>query len=147
MKQFSKERENLIPLLQRIQEQFDYLPTKAISLASERLNLPKSKVYSVASFYNQFRFIPRARYHIYICRGTACHVNGGSDILNEIKRILQIQANNHSKDGLFSLETVPCMGACHLAPLIKVNEKYHTHLSTEQLKSIFNQYRQEAAHE
>jgi NADH:ubiquinone oxidoreductase subunit E len=101
----------------------------------------------VATFYNQFRFEPKGKYHIQVCRGTACHVSGSSELLDELQNVLKIEAGQTTKDGLFSLEVVACIGACGLAPVIAVNEKFHAKVAKDQVKTIIDNYRKKEKEE
>lgn len=136
LEKYSKERENLIPILQEIQEREGYLSEEAIVNVGEYLNLPASKVYGVATFYNQFRFQPKGKYHIQICRGTACHVLGSATVLEELQKILKIKNNETTKDGKFSIEVVACMGACGLAPVISINGEFYGKITKESLTNL-----------
>jgi NADH:ubiquinone oxidoreductase subunit E len=122
---FSRDRANLIPLLQSLQQQLGYLPPEAITAVAEQLALAESTVYSVASFYTQFKFKPAGRNIIKVCRGTACHVGGGERILSELERQLDIKPGESTPDLEYELETVACIGACALAPVVLVNEDIH----------------------
>lgn len=135
-------RDSLIPILQDVQEALGYLSEDAVVRIGERLKLPASKIYGVATFYNQFRFQPTGKYHIMICRGTACHVKGSAKVLEGIKRQLKIKSGETSRDGLFSLEEVACIGACGLAPVICVNGEFHAKLTPKSAEKIINEYRQ-----
>lgn len=135
------QRELLIPLLQEVQEQEGYLSRDAVIQIGKHLKLPTSKIYGVATFYNQFRFQPIGKYHIMLCRGTACHVKGSFSLLNTLQRLLKIEAGQTTRDGLFSLEVVACIGACGLAPVICVNGEFHGNLTVDDLPKILNQYR------
>jgi len=137
-------RDSLIPLLQEVQERHGYLSREAIVRVGQHLKLPASKVYGVATFYNQFRFQPQGRFHVQVCRGTACHVKGSAAILNAIQRELKIQPGQTSRDGLFSLEVVACIGACGLAPVISVNGEFHAGVSTRKVAPILDSYRRKA---
>jgi NADH-quinone oxidoreductase E subunit len=141
------ERDSLIPVLQKIQEKFGYLPEKVIIEVGKFLNLPVSKIYGVATFYNQFRLEPVGKFHIMVCRGTACHVRGSKAVLDKIIQILKIEPGQTTRDGLFSLEVVACIGACGLAPVIAVNGKFHAKLTTDSVAKIINQYRRESNNE
>ena len=136
------EREKLIPILQDVQEKEGYLSRESILKISRQLNLPASKVYGVASFYNQFRFQPRGKYEVQICRGTACHVQGSSKILEVLEKELGIKHGETTHDGLFSLEVVACMGACGLAPVISVNGEFFAKVTPEKIKDILEEFRQ-----
>lgn len=138
-------RDSLIPLLQEVQEQHGYLSREAVVQIGQHLRLPASKIYGVATFYNQFRFQPQGKYHIQVCRGTACHVKGSAAILEAIKRELKIDAGQTSRDGQFSLEVVACIGACGLAPVICVNGEFHAGLTTQKVAKILDTYRRKAA--
>lgn len=138
------DRDCLIPLLQEIQEGFGYLSKEAIISVGDHLGLPPSKVYGVATFYNQFRFQPKGRFHIQVCRGTACHVKGSAKILDSLSKKLKTHAGQTTRDGLFSLEVVACIGACGLAPVITVNGKCHAKLSADDVETILDTYRKKA---
>ncbi|MBN1253195.1 MAG: NADH-quinone oxidoreductase subunit NuoE [Bacteroidales bacterium] len=131
-------RDNLIPVLQEIQENEGWLSEKIISDVGKCLNIPAGKVYGVATFYNQFRFQPKGKYHIQICRGTACHVLGSSSVLQELEKSLKIKADETSRDGLFSIEVVACIGACGLAPVICINGEFHAKVTVDSLKKIIS---------
>lgn len=135
------QRDQLIPLLQEVQEQEGFLSKDAVIQIGKHLKLPTSKIYGVATFYNQFRFQPIGKYHIMLCRGTACHVKGSASLLNTLQRLLKIEAGQTTRDGLFSLEVVACIGACGLAPVICVNGEFHGNLTVDDLPKILNQYR------
>lgn len=139
------QRDALIPVLQEIQERQGYLSRDAVVRVGERMHLPVSKIYGVATFYNQFRFKPNARFHIQVCRGTACHVKGSAAVLDAIQRELGIEPGNSTRDGLFSLEVVACMGACGLAPVIAVNGEFHAGVTTQKVTKILDTYRKRAA--
>src|SRR6056297_1272730 len=136
-------RDSLIPILQDIQEEEGFLSKKAVKKIGNYLNLPTSKIYGVATFYNQFRFEALGNYHIQICRGTACHVKGSAQILEEFIRELNINPGETSRDSVFSLEVVACIGACGLAPAITINGKVHAKVKPDNVKNIINKYREE----
>lgn len=134
-------RDALIPILQEVQEAQGHLSRSAVTAIGERLNLPTSKIYGVATFYNQFRFSPQGQYHVQVCRGTACHVKGSAAVLDSLQRELGIDAGQTTRDGLFSLEVVACIGACGLAPVISVNGEFHAGVSTDSIPKIIKSYR------
>lgn len=138
-------RDSLIPILQEIQEKQGFLSREAVVSVGKALNLPASKIYGVATFYNQFRFTPQGRFHIQICRGTACHVKGSAAVLDSLKRELKVEAGETTRDGLFSLEVVACIGACGLAPVMNIDGNFHANLTTQIIPSILNQYKKQAA--
>jgi len=135
-------RDQLIPILQDVQKREGYLSMDAVVKIGLRLNLPTSKIYGVATFYNQFRFQATGKYHVMICRGTACHVKGSAAILKELQRNLRIEPGQTTRDGLFSLEVVACIGACGLAPVISINGEFHGNLTTDGIGKLLNSYRQ-----
>lgn len=134
-------REDLIPILQEIQDNQGYLSENSIVKVGKHLELPTSKIYGVATFYNQFRFEPKGKYHIQVCRGTACHVLGSSTVLDKLEKHLKIKADQTTKDGLFSIEVVACIGACGLAPVICVNGEFYAKVTTESIKEIIENYK------
>ena len=138
----NRQRDDLIPLLHKIQDQFGFLSEELIIEVGKYLDISVNKIFGVATFYDNFRFGPRGKYHIRLCHGTACHVAGSTTILAELEKRLKIKNGETDKNGLFSLEVVSCIGACGLAPLIEINEEYHTSLSVDSVKSILDHYRE-----
>lgn len=138
-------RDALIPLLQDVQAAHGYLSRDAVVRIGRHLRLPASKVYGVATFYNQFRFEPLGRYHIQVCRGTACHVKSSLQTLNAVQRTLQIKPGQTTRDGLFSLEVVACLGACGLAPLMAINGDFHAGATAERAMTLLRALKREAA--
>jgi NADH-quinone oxidoreductase E subunit len=135
-------RDSLIPILQAAQEAQGYLSETAVVRISRHLGIPASKVYGVATFYNQFRFQPKGRYHILVCRGTACHVKGSAKVLDAIIKYLKIEPGKTTRDKMFSLETVACMGACALSPVICVNEDFYAKVSPAKAIKLIESYRE-----
>ena len=133
---YPSEREFLIPILQEVQQNLGYLSNESIYKIAEYLKLPESKIYGVATFYNQFKLNPPGKFQIQICRGTACHVKGSNNILETLKRVLAIDTGQTTKDGLFSLETVACLGACSIAPVMTVNGKFYGRLDSKKAEKI-----------
>jgi NADH-quinone oxidoreductase subunit E len=133
--------ENLIPILQKIQDTEGFLSRQAVIDVGKTLDIPASKIYGVATFYNQFRFEALGRYHVQVCRGTACHVLGSATVLQELEKMLKIKAGQTTRDGLFSMEVVACIGACGLAPVICVNGEFHAKVTKEELQGIIDEYR------
>jgi len=136
--------ENLIPILQDIQELDGYLSEEAVVEVGKHLKLSTGKIFGVATFYNQFRFKPLGKYHIQVCRGTACHVLGSATVLDELEKILGIKTGNTSRDGLFSIEVVACIGACGLAPVVAVNGNFHAKLTSDKIKDLIENYRNQS---
>ncbi len=119
------DRDTLIPILQEVQQATGFLSKEAVAHIGRRLNLPTSKIYGVATFYNQFRFQPKGKYHITVCRGTACHVKGSAKVMETVMKHLKLESGKTTRDKLFSLEVVACMGACALSPVICINDEFH----------------------
>ena len=115
----------LIPLLQKVQEEYGYIPPETIVPIAEALHLFPSEVQGVVTFYSQFSLKPRGKNVIRVCKGTACHVRGGRSILKIAKRELGVDEGNTTEDYQFTLETVACLGACFLAPTMMVNKSYY----------------------
>jgi len=134
-------RDNLIPLLQDIQSAKGYLSQESIVEVGSFLNIPTSKIFGVATFYNQFRFQPNGKYHIQVCRGTACHVLGSATVLQELEKQLKVKAGDTTRDGLFSIEVVACIGACGLAPVIAINGEFYAKVTASSLGKIINTYK------
>ncbi len=129
-------RDSLIPILQDIQEEVGYLSEEAIVLVGRHLDMPTSKIYGMATFYNQFRFEQKGTYHIEVCHGTACHLLGAVPIIDIIEKKLKIKAGQTSRNGKYSLDVVPCIGACSQAPVISINGEFYSKLTTDKLKQI-----------
>ncbi len=138
-------QDQLIPILQKVQDQEGYLSKESMSRIGDHLHVPVSHVYGVATFYNQFRFQPMGRFPVTVCRGTACHVKNSITVLEALTRELGIQPGETTEDGLFSLEIVACIGACGLAPVIKIGEHFHAKAEPKKIKGILNKYRKEAS--
>ena len=130
----------LIPLLQDIQEAFNYIPPESIEPISEALRLFPSQVQGVISFYHGFSLKPKGKYVLKVCRGTACHVKGGRSILRLIKGSLDLKEGETSPDYQFTLETTACLGACALAPTMMVNRNYFGKLTPPKVASILAEY-------
>jgi len=140
-------RDSLIPILQEVQEKDGYLSRESVLEVGRHLGLPASKIYGVATFYNQFRFTPVGRFHVQVCRGTACHVKGSANILDVLCRELGIAPGETTRDGLFSLEVVACIGACGLAPVIAIDGEFHAGVEGRKIPRILKGYRARAEEE
>jgi NADH-quinone oxidoreductase E subunit len=138
-------RDSLIPMLQEVQEVEGFLSRDAVAIIGKHIGLPASKIYGVATFYNQFRFEPTGKYHVQVCRGTACHVKGSAKVLDSVKRELKIEAGRTTRDGQFSLEVVACIGACGLAPVIAINGEFYAGVTPDKVKRILTTYRRKVA--
>jgi NADH-quinone oxidoreductase E subunit len=138
---YPKSREHLISILQEVQAEYGYLSTDSINRISDYLGLPSSKIFGVATFYNQFKLKAPGRVQIAICRGTACHVKGSLNLLDSCRQILGIEVGETSKDGLFSLETVACLGCCSIAPAMMVNGRFFGRLEKKTLEDLIDKWR------
>ena len=135
-------RDNLIPILQDIQSVEGHLSKESIVKVGDFLDIPSSKIFGVATFYNQFKFQPNGKYHIQVCRGTACHVLGSATVLQELEKQLKVKAGETTRDGLFSIEVVACIGACGLAPVIAINGEFYAKVTTSGISEIINSYKE-----
>ncbi len=140
VQRYSGDKSYLVPILQDVQKEFNYLPKDALTAVSANLNVPISRVYEVVTFYKAFSLKPKGRYQLSLCMGTACHVRGAELIARNIEDILGIKEGDTTPDREFSFETVGCLGACALGPVIVVNGEYHGHMniakSTKLLKNL-----------
>lgn len=131
-------RESMIPLLQEVQGEAGYLSPEAMAEIALATDVPVSRVYGVATFYKQFRFAPLGEHIIMLCRGTACHVKHSAALVDHVKRRLKIGPDGNSRDGRFSLILVACLGACSIAPVIKLDDDFYGHLTPEKLDRILD---------
>lgn len=135
----------LIPVLQAVQKNQGYLSRDVLRKVSEKTSASLSRVYGVATFYHQFRLKGEGKHKIAVCRGTACHVAGATDVYNTLVRELGIKPpEDTSEDGLFTLQEVRCIGACSLAPVVKIDETVYGKVTPKKLGEILNQYRSES---
>jgi NADH-quinone oxidoreductase subunit E len=134
------QRENLIPILQQIQAEFGYLPPDAMLEVAGLLNIPEIDVYSVATFYNQFRLTPPGKHSVRVCMGTACHVKGGHITLAAWQRRLKIESGQTTPDREFDLDTVACVGCCAMAPVTVVDKKVEAKADPTRVDGILLQF-------
>jgi NADH:ubiquinone oxidoreductase subunit E len=137
---YRKSKGSLIGLMQDISESYGYLPQKVLEEVSEKLNVPLSHLYSLATFYTSFRFEPMGDHYCSICVGTACHVRGASGVVEAIERELDIKAGQTTKDGKFTVETVNCLGTCALGPLVVIDNDYHSNMDQRKAAKLLKQY-------
>jgi NADH-quinone oxidoreductase subunit E len=130
----------LVAILQDIQADYNYLPKESLTQVSQGLNIPLTQVYSVATFFKAFSLKPRGRHIINVCLGTACHVRGAGKVLDEIGRQLDIKPGETSRDFKFTMETVNCVGACALGPIVIIDGKYSGEMKTDRVKSLLESY-------
>ncbi len=135
--------DKLISILQQVQEELSYLPDEAMLAIAKATGLPESRVYAVASFYAQFRFTPRGKHTVMVCRGTACHVRGAKKILEETERHLGIEEGQTTEDMEYTLETVACIGCCALAPCIMIDDDVEAKLTPKRVTEIIDERNKE----
>ena len=127
---------SIISALEKIQQHYRYLPKEALILASQRLGVPLSQAYAVATFYNAFSLKPKGKYCLQICMGTACHVRGSPQLLDQMETKFNINAGETTPDHLFTLETVNCLGACALGPIVVVNDEYSGQMTVQKSDAL-----------
>jgi len=135
------DKSRLVDVLQDIQAAIGYLTKDALQQASQGLDVPLSRVYSVATFFKAFSLTPRGRHVINVCMGTACHVRGSDKVLESIEKKLKIKRGGTTKDLKFTLETVNCVGACALGPMVIIGEDYHGEMTPEGIVPVLEQYK------
>ncbi|MCL2290886.1 MAG: NAD(P)H-dependent oxidoreductase subunit E [Bacteroidetes bacterium] len=140
-KSFNNEPGELINVLHKTQDYLGYLPAEVQEVVAHELKISTAKVYGVVSFYSFFTMIPKGRFPVSICMGTACYVRGAERILDEFKHLLKLGVGETGADGLFSLASLRCVGACGLAPVVLVGEKVYGRLATDDVKSIVEEYK------
>lgn len=131
---------SLMPILQKAQEIYGYLPIEVQTMISNVLNIPLEKIYGVVTFYSQFTLSPKGKYKISVCLGTACYVKGSGDIFNKLQEKLGIAGGECSPDGKYSLDACRCIGACGLAPVLTVNEDVYGRLTVDDVDDILAKY-------
>ena len=140
IREHENEKGALIPVLQKAQEIYGYLPVEVQKIIAERMGIPLEEVYGVVSFYSQFSLNPKGKYAISVCLGTACYVRGSQQILDRLSRRLGIGPGEITPDGKFSLDATRCLGACGLAPVMVVNGEVYGKLTPEKLDGILAKY-------
>jgi len=135
-----RDQSMLVAILQDIQSEYNYLPREALERVSEGLSIPLSRVFSVATFFKALSLEPRGRHLINVCLGTACHVRGAVRVLEAMERELAIKSGETTEDLRFTLETVNCVGACALGPVVIVDGEYHGQMKTEKVKDVLASY-------
>jgi len=144
IQKYPKEKRYTLAILQDIQKEYDFIPRESIDEISNYLEIPITNVYSIATFYKALSLKPKGKYIIKVCNGTACHIRGSDKILDEINSLLKIKPGQTTEDGLFSVEIVNCVGACALAPVMVINDKYFGNMTKDKLKEVLDSYIQEA---
>jgi NADH-quinone oxidoreductase subunit E len=135
-------QKDLIHILHRVQAKFGYIPPEAIAQLARRLRISENEIFGVLTFYKAFSLEPRGQYLVTVCLGTACHVRGGVQIVEEMERKLRIKAGRTTPDRKFTLETVNCLGCCAIGPVVVVNGKYYSHVTLKKVEPILKEYQE-----
>jgi NADH:ubiquinone oxidoreductase subunit E len=140
LSRFEGETYDLIPVLQEIQDEYNYLPKDELTVVANRLNVPLTQVFSVATFYKMFSLVPKGEHQLKVCLGTTCHLKGGQRLLDSVGSRLGVEVGYTSKDGQFSLETVGCLGSCAQAPVMMIDDKYYARVTVDRVPKILKLY-------
>jgi NADH-quinone oxidoreductase subunit E len=141
IKKYDGDKTAMIAILQDVQEELRYLPKEALSSISKKMEVPLTRIYEIATFYNAFSLKPRGKYVVEICLGTACHVQGGANLLDRLERDLAIPSGETTPDKMFTLEEVRCLGCCSLAPVIRIGADVHPYLTQDGIPKILRNYK------
>ena len=137
---YKGDKSALVTILQDVQDEYRYLPKEALIAIHEQMNIPMSRVYEVATFYDAFSLTPRGQFIIEVCTGTTCHVQGGINLLDTFERSLRINCGETTEDGLFSVERVGCLGCCSIAPVVRVNDTVHPQMTQDEIPRVVRTY-------
>lgn len=143
LSEFEANQKDLIHILHKIQAEYGYIPSQALSSISKHLKISESEIFGVLTFYKAFSLKPRGKHLVTICTGTACHVRGAPMILDELKRQLSIEPGETTEDDLFTLETVNCVGACALGPIVISDGNYHGQMNTREVNKLIKKIKKE----
>ena len=138
---YADKKEQLISLLQDVQAEFNYLPRDVLIKISQKLDIPLSQVFSVATFFRAFSLEPRGRHLVTVCLGTACHVKGGQRLVDKLERDYELKPGETTEDMRFTLETVNCLGCCALGPVVVVDGKYESQMNPDKLDRVLKGYK------
>lgn len=133
----------IIGALHEVQDNYGYISTQAQKYLSEELNVPMSKIYGIITFYSRFSLKPKGKHHIQVCLGTACYVKGAAKVFERFKEALGIEEGQTTKDGMFSLESVRCIGACGLAPAIVIDKEVYGKMDVKKVDELIEKYKEE----
>ena len=145
IQRYGGEKGILIPLLQSVQATYGYVSKESVDLISKELGIYPVEIYEILTFYTQFYLTPRGKHTIKICQGTACHVMGGKDILDYLLKKLEINIGETTKDGMFSLERVACLGCCGMAPVVAIDDDFCGRSTIQKVVGLLDKYRFEGA--
>lgn len=139
LKKYPGGRNSIIQILQDIQDEFNYLPPDALARVAQSLRIPLSRIYSIATFFAAFSLVPRGKHCVTVCMGTACHVRGAPTVLERLENKLGIATGQTRQDREFTLESVNCLGACALAPIVVIDGKYHGQTTVKKVDRILEE--------
>ena len=148
LKEFGKDSAKLIPILQKVQDAYGFLPEDIMRYVANELEISPARVFGVATFFAHFAITPKGKHIVRVCNGTACHVKGSATVINMVREMLKLKpGQDTTDDGLFTLECVSCLGACGLAPVMVMDETVHGQITADKAAQIIDEVRkQEAAH-
>lgn len=148
LKEFGKDSAKLIPILQKVQDAYGFLPEDVMRYIANELEISPARVFGVATFFAHFAITPKGKHIVRVCNGTACHVKGSATVINMVREVLKLKpGQDTTEDGLFTLECVSCLGACGLAPVMVMDETVHGQITAQKAAQIIEEVRkQEAAH-
>ena len=141
IKKYDGDKTAMIAILQDVQEECRYLPKEALSSISKKMDVPLTRIYEIATFYNAFSLKPRGKYVVEVCAGTACHVQGAANLMDRLERDLSIECGETTQDKTFTLEEVRCLGCCSLAPVIRIGADVHPNLTQDEIPKILRNYK------
>lgn len=138
---YDQSEESLLAILQDFQREFHYVPEEGMKRLSDVLYVPESKIYAMGTFYKTLSLEPRGKHTVKVCMGTACHLKGAGQILEAIERELGVKRNHTTEDKRYTIESVNCVGACAMAPVVVVNENYYGHMRPSKIMDVLNKYK------
>jgi len=147
LKKYPKEKRFTLAILQDVQKKYGFIPRETMTYIAEYLSLPVSDIYSMATFYKALSLKPKGKYIIKICNGTACHIRGSNALIEAVTEELNIRPGETTDDGLFSIEIVNCLGACALAPVMVIDDKYYGGMTKEKVKLVIKEYKEAVENE
>ena len=141
IEKYNSDESLILAMLQDVQREYNYLPMEAMEIIADELGVGLAKVASIATFYSSFSLKPRGKHIVTVCMGTACHVRGAPRVLSELERELEVSDGDTTSDGIFTIETVNCVGACALGPLVIVDGNYHGNITTSDVSGLIEEYK------
>ena len=142
LKKYGKDKSQLVSILQDIQSEYNYLPRQALEKLSKKMDIPRSQIYSMATFFRAFSLKKRGKHIVNVCLGTACHVRGAELIVESLERQLGVGRGQTTQDLNFTLESVNCMGCCATGPVVKIGEEYFGHMANDKVEPMLKKFRE-----